>query len=71
VKRGFEERYSEQEPALRERAAGSEDAFDAAVSAPEMARYVEQFQSLPALAGDAPQRIEGEIWIPETSPGRT
>jgi hypothetical protein len=60
----LEGRYPEQDAVLRERAAGSEDAFDAAVSALEMARYVEQLESLPALPGDALQRLEGAIWAP-------
>lgn len=55
-------------PALRdgcrERAAGSEDAFDAAVSALRMAAHADALARLePAPAGSA-ERLEGEIWGP-------
>jgi len=44
------------------KAIGSEDAFDAAVSALVMDTHCEQFPSL--LSGDVLSRIEGEIWAP-------
>jgi hypothetical protein len=44
------------------KAIGSEDAFDAAVSALVMDTHCEQFQSL--RSGDPLSRIEGEIWAP-------
>jgi hypothetical protein len=52
-----------QDAVLAERAAGSEDAFDAAVSAVAMARVFASLEALPA-AGE-PYRIEGRIWRPE------
>ncbi len=48
----------------RERAAGSQDAFDAAVSALVMASHADELAGLePAPAGSA-GRLEGEIWRP-------
>ena len=44
-------------------AAGSEHAFDAAVSALEMARAVARGAAFPPPA-DAVERIEGAIWAP-------
>ena len=57
-------RFGAQDEVMRERAAGSEDAFDAAVSAIVMARHREEFAALPAFAPGSPQRLEGEIWTP-------
>jgi hypothetical protein len=58
------ERYLEavpMSPDLRRRAAASEDAFDAAVSAVVMATRVEELEALP----DAPDyAVEGKIWRP-------
>ncbi|MDQ5833206.1 MAG: hypothetical protein M3550_09150, partial [Actinomycetota bacterium] len=48
---------------LRERAAGSEDAFDAAVSALSMAEHLSELEGLPRLDADDPARIEGAIWV--------
>lgn len=56
---------SDQNPVLLERAAGSEDAFDAAVSALIMGRHVQELEHLPEFPPDTPQRIEGCIWTPE------
>jgi hypothetical protein len=53
---------AEQPTTMLERAAGSEDAFDAAVSAIVMARHRDQLASLPSADGDA--RLEGRIWSP-------
>jgi hypothetical protein len=53
-------RFPEQPQDLIERAAGSEDAFDAAVSALVMAASLE---TLPSLSDDV-YRIEGKIWRP-------
>jgi hypothetical protein len=50
-------------PPLRARAEGSEDAFDAAVSALVMARHVDRLAALPALH-DPVARLEGQIWHP-------
>jgi hypothetical protein len=61
-RRYLEDRYPHSDPVLRERAAGSEDAFDAAVSALEMWRHVEQLEALPTFPPEAPQRLEGAIW---------
>jgi hypothetical protein len=56
--------FPDQNPVLLERAAGSEDAFDAAISALAMSRYLGELESLrPFLAG-SPQLIEGCIWSP-------
>jgi hypothetical protein len=47
---------------LRDAAVGSEDAFDAAVSAVVMSRHESDLRTLPAL-DDA--RLEGSVWGPE------
>ncbi len=59
-----ERRFPDQPPLLRERAAGSEDAFDAAITALAMAAHVDEFDALPSFAAGAPERIEGAIWTP-------
>ncbi len=56
--------HPEQPERMRERAAGSEDAFDAAVSALAMARHLDELEALPPVARDSPDRIEGRIWLP-------
>lgn len=58
------ERFPEQPRDLLERAAGSEDAFDAAVSALVMSEHESEFRTLP-LPADPAYRIEGKIWRPE------
>jgi Protein of unknown function (DUF429) len=58
------EHFPDQTKLLLERAAGSEDAFDAAVSALMMARNVDDLENLPAFAPGSPQLIEGCIWVP-------
>jgi NTP pyrophosphatase (non-canonical NTP hydrolase) len=50
---------------LRETAASTEDAFDAAVSALVMWRHADALGSLPTIA-DVCTLIEGEIWAPPT-----
>jgi hypothetical protein len=57
-------KHSEQPGRLLERAAGSEDAFDAAVSAIVMSRHRDRLSRLPALE-DATARLEGRIWAPD------
>jgi hypothetical protein len=57
-------RFPDDDAVLRERAAGSEDAFDAAVSALVMARHADEFAALPSVAPSSPLRLEGAIWIP-------
>ena len=52
---------------FRAAAAGSEDAFDAAVSALVMARHTGLLASMPATA-DARSRLEGAIWMPPPDP---
>jgi hypothetical protein len=47
----------------RQRAVGSEDAFDAAISAIVMARHTEQLRGLPRVV-DAITRLEGRVWDP-------
>lgn len=56
------ERFADQDPVLIERAAGSEDAFDAAVSALAMAEYAHELTRLPSLDPGDLARIEGRIW---------
>lgn len=57
--------FESEDPLLLERAAGSEDAFDAAVSALVMARHVGQLENLRSVPRDFPAAIEGEIWRPD------
>jgi hypothetical protein len=57
------ERFRGQPRELLERAAGSEDAFDATVSALVMAAHQEQFATL-AKTSDPDYAIEGRIWRP-------
>jgi hypothetical protein len=56
-------RFPSQPPEMLERAAGSEDAFDAAVSALVMAEYEDQIAALAPVA-DAAFAIEGKVWTP-------
>ena len=56
-------RYPTLEAHLRRAAIASEDAFDAAVSALEMARYATELQQLP-IELDATMKLEGRIWHP-------
>ena len=56
-------RFPEQPRDLIERAAGSEDAFDAAVSALVMGAHAAKLETVPSLAEDV-YRIEGKIWRP-------
>jgi hypothetical protein len=58
------ERFPEQPADLLERAAGSEDAFDAAVSALVMGAHRDELASLPEL-DDPDYVIEGRIWEPD------
>lgn len=62
------QRFPDQPETLRERAAGSEDAFDATISALAMAQWLSELESLPRLRADDPRRIEGAIWAPRTTP---
>lgn len=57
-------RFPGQPADLLERAAGSEDAFDAAVSALVMSEHGAELQSL-APTTDPVYGIEGRIWLPE------
>jgi hypothetical protein len=59
-------RFADQDQALIERAAGSEDAFDAAVSALVMARHASSLEELHA-ARHPDYLIEGRIWRPARS----
>ena len=60
----LEARFPEQDPVLRERAAGSEDAFDAAVSALVMAEHMTAIENLSAAEPGSLASIEGAIWAP-------
>ena len=51
------------DPALRARVAATEDSFDAAVSARQMALHATEFADLPAPS--QLDRVEGRIWLPE------
>lgn len=57
------QRFPEQPVDLLERAAGSEDAFDATVSALVMGAHREEFDSL-ATTADPDYLVEGRIWHP-------
>lgn len=56
-------RFARQPVEMVERAAGSEDAFDAAVSALVMAEHSDELESLTAI-DDGYAAIEGRIWLP-------
>jgi hypothetical protein len=56
-------RYPTLREDLRRSAIGSEDAFDAAVSALEMARHTDQMARLPTEK-DVIMKLEGSIWHP-------
>lgn len=60
----LERSFPEQRPVLLERAAGSEDAFDAAVSALAMSANIDALGRLPERPVGSAERIEGEIWAP-------
>ena len=60
-------RFPEQDAVIRERAAGSEDAFDAAVSALVMARHGKELATLPSVPPGSRLRLEGAIWTPRES----
>jgi hypothetical protein len=55
--------HADQPKAMLERAAGSEDAFDAAVSAIVMGRHRDHLVTLP-IVDDPTLRLEGQIWTP-------
>ena len=55
--------FSSQPPVLLKRAAGTEDAFDAAVSALVMGEHVQQLRAL-APSTNPEIRLEGKIWRP-------
>lgn len=57
-------RFHEIDTDLAYKAACSEDAFDAAVSAVKMSRHIEDLSSSFTLASDPIKLIEGEIWCP-------
>ena len=56
--------FPDQDPVLLERAAGSEDAFDAAVSALVMAKHLSAIEALTAAEPGSLASIEGTIWAP-------
>lgn len=67
-RRWLAKRFPHEDPVLMERAAGSEDALDAAVSALIMAQNISAIEELPGVASRAPERLEGAIWSPPSSP---
>jgi hypothetical protein len=56
-------RFPDLDPALCQVAVGSEDAFDAAVSALVMAAHASELAALPHLT-DRRSRTEGRVWRP-------
>jgi hypothetical protein len=58
------------DPVLRERTVGSEDAFDAAVSALVMDRHRDELQQLRRAPAESDYRLEGQIWTPSSDVGR-
>ncbi|HEX2163657.1 MAG TPA: hypothetical protein VHM02_06885 [Thermoanaerobaculia bacterium] len=60
--RYLKEHHPKQDPAMLERAAGSDHAFDAAVSALRMAGCASELDSL--REGEPHEKIEGRIWRP-------
>jgi hypothetical protein len=60
-------RFPGESPVMRERAAGSEDAFDAAVSALVMAQHSDELAALPSVPPGSRPRLEGAIWTPAAS----
>jgi hypothetical protein len=65
ARRGYlARRFPGQDAVMRERAAGSEDAFDAAVSALVMAAHHDELAALPPVPAGSRLRLEGAIWIP-------
>lgn len=61
------DRFADQPRSMIERAAGSEDAFDAAVSALVMAEHESELRRL-QVPSESVYAIEGRIWTPEGSP---
>lgn len=55
--------FADLDPALRDVAGASEDAFDAAVSAIVMSRHQDELLALPAI-DDAVACREGKVWVP-------
>lgn len=62
-RRYLETHYPDLAPQVSENAAGSEDAFDALVSALVMAAHATEFAAL-LLPSDAQHGLEGQIWLP-------
>jgi hypothetical protein len=56
-------KHADQPETMLERAAGTEDAFDAAVSAIAMSRHRDRLTRLPPIT-DPTVRLEGRIWAP-------
>jgi diadenosine tetraphosphate (Ap4A) HIT family hydrolase len=63
-------RFPEMSPTQRQTAAGSEHAFDAAVSALVMARHLDEILAL-EWPEDEATRLEGRIWTPAGGPDLT
>jgi hypothetical protein len=61
--------FADQNPVLIERAAGSEDAFDAVTSALSMSQHVGELENLQSFPAGSPQLIEGCIWSSEMGLG--
>ncbi|PVZ09442.1 hypothetical protein C8D89_106101 [Actinomycetospora cinnamomea] len=51
-------------PALRDEVTASEDAFDAALSALDMAEHRDTLRALRAVPAGRPETIEGALWLP-------
>lgn len=67
-RRYLEAKYPGLEANVRENAAGSDDAFDALVSALVMAQHTAELASLSPVT-DLERRLEGQIWMPATGRG--
>ncbi|HUR27974.1 MAG TPA: hypothetical protein VM509_07300 [Planctomycetota bacterium] len=61
-------RHAREDRVLLERAASSEDAFDAAVSAACMQRFARDFSRIARAPRTARDRREGRIWVPLRDP---
>lgn len=64
----LEARHGKESRAVLDQAAGTEDAFDAAVSAAVMQRFARDFPRLARMPRTARDRREGRIWVPLRDP---
>ena len=62
----LERHFPNLSPRFTERAAGSEDAFDAAISALVMDQHINELNAVPDLSDDPIYGLEGRIWSPNS-----